>query len=85
MHIFNDVVIGSSSCGILDFKNEFLFITGHSENSNQVTKYGPEGDLEDLPQLLTGRTNHACAGYYQEDNFVIIVAGGINTCKYNNP
>ena len=46
--------------------------------SNQVTQYGPEGYLADLPLLNTGRHNHACAGYYTEDNIVLMVAGGKN-------
>ena len=43
-----------------------------------MSQYGPEGYLKDLPVLITGRHNHACAGYYREDNFVLLVAGGKN-------
>ena len=73
--------MGSSSCGIPDSKNEFLYITGHWESTfsfKQVIKYDPNGKLDELPELKTGRFNHACAGYYQEDNFVLIIAGGMN-------
>ena len=71
----------SKSCGIPDTRNEFLYITGNDKevnNSKQVSQYGPEGFIADLPELITGRWDHACAGYYDDmDNFVLLVAGGI--------
>ena len=42
-----------------------------------MTKYGPEGFIADLPDLITGRWDHACAGYYDDlDHFVLLVVGG---------
>jgi len=68
------------TCGIPDSRNDHLYMTGnwYGYLSNQVTQYGPEGYLADLPLLNTGRHNHACAGYYTEDNIVLMVAGGRN-------
>ena len=44
---------------------------------NHVAKFGPDGFIEFLPNLNTGRTSHACAGYYNaQDHFVLLVAGG---------
>lgn len=43
-----------------------------------MSKYGPEGFQADLPELITGRWKHACAGYYDEqDHFVLLVVGGV--------
>ena len=72
-------------CGIADPRNEFFYITGNTtgvigDRWNKVAKYGPYGFIDSLPNLNTGRINHACAGYYNaEDNFVLLVAGGIDT------
>ena len=70
----------SETCGIPDSRNDHLYMTGnwYGYLSNQVTQYGPEGYLADLPLLNTGRHNHACAGYYTDDNIVLMVAGGRN-------
>ena len=70
------------SCGIPDTRNDFLYLTGGGNcyggcNTKLVTKYDAAGYLEDLPELITGRHFHACAGYYsQRGNFVLLVAGG---------
>ena len=42
-----------------------------------MTQYGPEGFIADLPDLIRGREEHACAGYYDDlDHFVLLVVGG---------
>ena len=42
-----------------------------------MTQYGPDGFIDDLPELITGRKFHACAGYYNDlDHFVLLVVGG---------
>lgn len=44
-----------------------------------MSLYGPNGFEADLPELISGRWNHACAGYYDDlDYFVLLVVGGIN-------
>ena len=74
----------SLSCAIPDTRNEFLYITGSLAwlghlGTKQVTQYGPEGFIADLPQLITGRNHHACAGYNNDqDNFVLLVHGGFD-------
>ena len=65
------------SCAIPDPRNEFLYITG-SGNPKQVSQYGLEGFIEDLPELNIGRNDHACAGYYDDtDHFILLVMGGV--------
>ena len=74
------------SCAVTDNINEILYLTGHfsgqshhSPYSKQVTMYGPNGFLEDLPHLNVGRHNHACAGYLIDSGqFVLLVAGGLD-------
>ena len=69
-------------CGIPDTRNEYFYVTGNTTGSigdllNHVAKFGPNGFIEFLPNLNTGRFHHACAGYYNaQDNFVLLVAGG---------
>ena len=42
-----------------------------------MSQYGPEGFIADLPDLVNGRWDHACAGFHDdEDQFVLLVAGG---------
>ena len=38
-----------------------------------------EGFRADLPELVTGRYSHACSGYYDGDNLVLLVTGGLET------
>lgn len=72
-------------CGIPDTSNEYLYITGNitgviGDRWNRVAKYGQDGFIEFLPNLNTGRIDHACAGYYNaENNFVLLVVGGVDT------
>ena len=64
----------SYPCGIPDTRDEYFYVTG---DLDQVTKFGPNGFLEFLPNLKTGRKDHACAGYYDaQDHFVLLVVGG---------
>ena len=79
--------IPSKSCAIPDPRNEWLYLTGQADLSSgisrQVSKYSGEGFLQDLPPLKTGRKEHACSGYYnEEDNFVLLVAGGTEDHNY---
>ena len=71
------------ACGIPDTRDEHFYITGNTTENfgnywDQVAKFGPNGFIEFLPNLKTGRTEHACAGYYNaQDRFVLLVAGGL--------
>ena len=74
--IKSDNTYFSASCAIPDTRDETLYITGRAYSDfNKVQQYGPEGFIADLPDLITGRSNHACAGYYDDqDHFVLLVA-----------
>ena len=77
----SDLVNFRDSCAISDPRNEVLYLTGnyYSSYSKKVSQYGPQGFLADLPELITGRAYHACAGFYDgSDNFLLLVAGGWN-------
>ena len=71
-----------AACAITDTRNGHLYLTAHSDYYNhyyynKVSKYGPEGFLEELPDLNKRRVDCACAGYYnQDDRFVLLVIGG---------
>ena len=78
----HDVLIFSRSCGIADPRQDFLYLTGYNNVTDNtykgVAKYGAEGYLEDLPLLNIGRTSHACAGYFDtHGHFVLVVMGGM--------
>ena len=69
-------------CGIPDTRSEYFYISGNTTGNigdllNHVAKFGPDGFIEFLPNLNTGRKQHACSGYFNaQDNFVLLVAGG---------
>ena len=71
-----------AACAITDTRNGHLYLAAHSDYYNhyyynKVSKYGPEGFLEELPDLNKRRVDCACAGYYnQDDRFVLLVIGG---------
>ena len=54
-----------SACAIPD--TDTVVITGGDDDNNPihttVSRYDVEGWVEDLPELITGRYDHACAGY----------------------
>ena len=51
-----------------------------------MTQYGTEGFMADLPELITSRYGHACAGYYDDkDQLVLLVAGGFNLNMNEDP
>ena len=44
-----------------------------------MSQYSPEGSQADLPDLRVGRYSHACAGYYDDqDHLILLVAGGLD-------
>ena len=64
---------------IKTFYNVFRNNSSSEPFLQQVTKYGPVGFLKSFPPLRTGRYDHACSGYYdQEEHFILLVAGGYN-------
>ena len=41
---------------------------------NKVVRYNKDGWVEDLPQLIVGRSNHACGSYVNRDNVKVRVS-----------
>ena len=57
------VFIYRNSCAIPDPDTETVVITGGRYYRNRVSVYSVQGWQDDLPDLITGRYYHACAGY----------------------
>merc|ERR1712227_688024 len=56
---------------------ETVVITGGSNTMSTASMYSIGGWVEDLPDLLTGRYNHGCGHYINNDNkMVYLVTGG---------
>merc|ERR1712025_411014 len=76
-----------SACAIPDDENDQVYITGGKSLDTQtiVSIYGPysyKGDLD--AEMNIGRSEHGCAGYYENNKLVLVVAGGISErCKSN--
>ena len=54
-------------------ENPFLQCTGaynHWAGLTKVTRYNMKGFVEDLPDLVTGRFRHGCAGYWRHGQHV---------------
>ena len=51
------------ACAIPDPDTDTVVITGGWWTQTTVSRYSVRGWQEDLPGLITGRRNHACAGY----------------------
>ena len=58
--VFN-FVFYRKACAIPD--TDTVVITGGYYSQKRVSRYSVQGWQEDLPDLNTGRRNHACAGY----------------------
>ena len=49
-----------------------------------MTQYAQQGFTADLPDLITGRWDHACGGYHDDlDHFVLLVVGGRSDDDYD--
>ena len=57
------VFIYRDSCAIPDPDTDTVVITGGRWTEKTVSVYSDQGWQEDLPDLITGRVYHACAGY----------------------
>ena len=51
------------ACAIPDPDNEEVIITGGEFTKTRVSVYNKAGHQRDLPDLNTGRKNHACSGF----------------------
>ena len=45
---------------------------------NKVSVYSTEGWIEDLPDLLLGRSSHGCGHYVNDDNKLVTIYVEIN-------
>ena len=59
----NNILIFSGSCGV-DMGDQYVVIGGEPQvGSRNVTLYNDYGFVRNLPDLVLGRWNHACAGF----------------------
>ena len=47
---------------------EYVIVTGGAATPHHVTLYGGHGFEADLPSLITGRRDHACGHYINNEN-----------------
>ena len=68
------------SCAIEDPKSGTVIITGGDDENGvgttNVIRYGEQGFIENLPKMLSIRTSHGCAGYYDEDGMMVLLVSG---------
>ena len=55
----------SNACSI-DI-GQSVVITGGRYTKRKVTEYREDGQTKELPQLITGRQNHGCSSYVDND------------------
>jgi len=68
----------SYSC-LIDEGDTFLLVGGFQQE-NRVSRYNIDGWLENLDDLNTGRFNHGCTQYQDEDGAMVnVVCGGFDT------
>ena len=59
----NNILVFSKSCGV-DMGDQYVVIGGEPQvGSRNVTLYNDYGFVRNLPDLVLGRWNHACAGF----------------------
>ena len=73
----SDVV--SDSCAVEDTRLERLYLIGGSPDYSRVRRYP---DQLTFPPLRWGRFGHACAGFYKDDQFVLLVMGGTDAISH---
>ena len=54
-----------------------VVVTGGLGTYNTVVRYGKQGWLEDLPDLITSRRSHACSSFVSSGRVVSEYQGGI--------
>jgi len=68
------------ACGFADEDDDTFIITGGEYTGTTVatvSRYNKNGWMEDLPSLNTGRRDHACGSYLNNDgNRIYLVTGG---------
>ena len=71
-----NIVYYSGACAIPDPSTDTVVVTGGLDTENTVVRYGQQGWLEDLPDLVTGRTGHACSSFVSSGRVVSIYHTG---------
>ena len=54
---------------------------GYYPNGNTVVRYRHQGWLEDLPDLITARSSHACSSFVSSGRVVSKYEGGLQDFK----
>ena len=65
------MIIFSYACSIQ--LEETVILTGGQVTKNTVSVYTTEGWIEDLPDLLTGRSSHGCGHFVNSDNEMVSI------------
>ena len=69
--LFFDIhVLLRDACAIPDEKTQSVIITGGYQSQRSVKRYNLKGLVEKLPNMITKRQDHGCAGYQQDDKLV---------------
>ena len=63
------LLLRSNACAI-EMENSVI-ITGGYYSYTRVARYNHDGYLEDLPGLITGRSDHACGHYIDTQNNIV--------------
>ena len=79
-----------NACGVEDFRAGNIILTGgvfpSSTNTggstNNVTRYGENGFIEDLPKLIDRRSRHGCAGFYNNEDKLVGYLKRFNLCSF---
>ena len=78
IHSFT-ILILRQACSI-QLENSVIVTGGHTRSTDvshgRVQEYNLQGSVARLPDLNTGRRNHACGHYIHNGQTVFIVAGG---------
>jgi len=82
-----DLKYGIGNACAINTNNDYVMITGgfdskRDNTTDRVRKYDVMGWIEDLPNLNHARRNHGCGYYWSNNNFVYLVAGGLDTHGY---
>ena len=69
--LFFDIhILLRDACAIPDEKTQSVIITGGYQSQRSVKRYNLKGLVEKLPNMMTKRQDHGCAGYQQDDKLV---------------
>ena len=55
------------ACAIPDLESDSVFFTGGVNTKQVVSRYDILGFVNDLPEMIEGRSSHGCASYRRQD------------------